>query len=262
MGFHTFVIIIVFSFQLLASTIHTLSHQDTYLLFQSNNAFFIDIRNNKEYQKGTILGSQNISLHTYQKQKKFLPSKDSQIVLFCYEDCEDILKFNEYLKNDGYKYIYYYPHGYKRWLKQKLPSQGVQKNCNKIAYKPNASPIQIADVTIYKGEDENMIDQFWFAEQIKNKKIKSDIVLVDIRTKSEFQKGHLKGAINLPWNNKKFNYQQLPKNKLIIIYCNTGLQSADAVLSLPKKLRKNIFYFDENIDCIKNECNIIPNENI
>ena len=55
----------------------------------------------------------------------------------------------------------------------------------------------------------------------------NNYVIVDVRTKEEYDTGHVKDAINIPVDtiNDKV---ELDKNKTIIVYCRSGKRSATA----------------------------------
>jgi 3-mercaptopyruvate sulfurtransferase SseA len=46
-----------------------------------------------------------------------------------------------------------------------------------------------------------------------------DLVILDVRSASAYQAGHIQGAINIPWANLKDDYSQLPKDRFILLYC-------------------------------------------
>ncbi|MDZ4711944.1 MAG: rhodanese-like domain-containing protein [bacterium] len=50
--------------------------------------------------------------------------------------------------------------------------------------------------------------------------------IIDVRTKAEYQQGHIKGSINIPLNNLSNNYSKLKKDKPIITCCASGIRSA------------------------------------
>lgn len=50
-------------------------------------------------------------------------------------------------------------------------------------------------------------------------------VIVDIRTKHEYDKGHLTGAISFPEYNLINNFNRLPKDKKYIFVCQNGKNS-------------------------------------
>lgn len=52
--------------------------------------------------------------------------------------------------------------------------------------------------------------------------------IVDVRTKNEYQQGHIKGSINIPLNNLSNHYQKLKKDKPVITCCASGMRSASA----------------------------------
>ena len=62
--------------------------------------------------------------------------------------------------------------------------------------------------------------------------------LLDVRTITEFNKGHLKNAINIPVENLKDDAILSDKNKTIITYSSHGIRSYNAVTILKKKVTK------------------------
>ena len=55
-----------------------------------------------------------------------------------------------------------------------------------------------------------------------------DAVVVDVRPAKDVQEtGMIEGAINIPFDEVENNLDQLPKDKTIALYCNTGTKSAD-----------------------------------
>lgn len=55
------------------------------------------------------------------------------------------------------------------------------------------------------------------------------ILLVDIRAKEDYDKGHLPGAVNIPFGTIGQNLDRLPTNKQIMLYCYSGQTSGLAV---------------------------------
>jgi rhodanese-related sulfurtransferase len=58
--------------------------------------------------------------------------------------------------------------------------------------------------------------------------LKEGAVILDVRTKSEYQQGHIKVSINVPLNNLSNHYSKLKKDKAIITCCASGMRSAQA----------------------------------
>jgi rhodanese-related sulfurtransferase len=61
----------------------------------------------------------------------------------------------------------------------------------------------------------------------------SSVVILSVRSAEDYAKGHIAGAINIPWAKgmqEKFN--TLPKDKKIIVYCYTGQTAGQTVAGL------------------------------
>lgn len=58
--------------------------------------------------------------------------------------------------------------------------------------------------------------------------MKAGAQIVDVRTKAEYQSGHIRGSINIPLNNLSNHYSSLKKNKPVITCCASGVRSAQA----------------------------------
>ncbi len=59
--------------------------------------------------------------------------------------------------------------------------------------------------------------------------ISSGAVILDVRTKAEFQSGHIQHSINIPVASLSQNLKKLNKNKPIITCCASGSRSASAM---------------------------------
>jgi rhodanese-related sulfurtransferase len=62
----------------------------------------------------------------------------------------------------------------------------------------------------------------------------SDIVIIDVRPKVTYQKGHIPGAVNIPNGITKGEYEDL-KTKDLILYCETGIRVEYAKKNLIKE---------------------------
>ena len=57
---------------------------------------------------------------------------------------------------------------------------------------------------------------------IMNEAIANQGIIVDVREMKEFAQGHIPMAINLPLSDIENGKVGLPKNKVILVYCETG----------------------------------------
>jgi len=67
-------------------------------------------------------------------------------------------------------------------------------------------------------------------EQFNKLLLLDEIQLVDVRTKEEYQTGHIKDALNIDVKDPNFktNINKLDKNKPVLVYCRSGKRSGDA----------------------------------
>lgn len=83
-----------------------------------------------------------------------------------------------------------------------------------------------AVVTIASGEIK-LLNSMEFNEAVMNK----DVVLIDVRTPSEFTEGHLENSINMDFNEMNTFSQQiseLDKSTPVYLYCRSGGRSGRA----------------------------------
>ena len=53
-------------------------------------------------------------------------------------------------------------------------------------------------------------------------------VIVDVRTTSEFKSGHIKGSLNIPLQSLNAELNKIPKDKVLITCCASGIRSSSA----------------------------------
>ncbi len=70
--------------------------------------------------------------------------------------------------------------------------------------------------------------------------INNGALLVDLRTASEFELGHIKGSINIPLGKLSYNYNKFKNHKYVVVCCFSGNRSNFAKEVLEKKGFKNI----------------------
>ncbi len=70
-----------------------------------------------------------------------------------------------------------------------------------------------------------------FPEQIPKEEWKKFYV-IDARDKDQFAKEHIPGSVNIEWRQVLNKRDDIPKNKPVIIYCNTGSLSAQGGFAL------------------------------
>lgn len=91
---------------------------------------------------------------------------------------------------------------------------------------------------LYRNMEENDINM----QELKNMQ-KSGAELIDVRSKQEYNEGHLDGAINVPEYELKsyFMNSNIDKNKMIVVYCISGYRSKRACIKLRKMGYSNVY---------------------
>ncbi len=76
----------------------------------------------------------------------------------------------------------------------------------------------------------------WISVEEAKKLLAEEGRLVDVRSVSEFSLHHIPGAINIPVGTLGQRYHELePLDKPVILYCKSGMRSAQAQRVLEKK---------------------------
>ncbi len=70
-----------------------------------------------------------------------------------------------------------------------------------------------------------------------------DAVLVDVRTPAEFDSSHIKGAINVDYENNNFKSEvkKLDTSKTYFVYCRSGNRSSKSIVIMKESGIKNIY---------------------
>ena len=76
---------------------------------------------------------------------------------------------------------------------------------------------------------------------------KEDLVILDVRTVSEYDGGHLEGAINIPVEALSGRLSELNQNDELLVYCRTGNRSTTAVGILRENGYDRIYHMDGGI---------------
>ena len=90
-------------------------------------------------------------------------------------------------------------------------------------------------------DDWNYITPIDFYNKYYLKQKEKDYYLIDLRSHTEYKKGHIKGSKNIYWLNilDEKNLKKIPKNKPIFLICYVGHTSSQ-VLTLLKLLGYNV----------------------
>ena len=107
----------------------------------------------------------------------------------------------------------------------------LQINCAHQGFSKQTQTI-IEKGTLSSPELKNLIDN-------KN----NDYLLIDVRSESEYNSGYIPTAINIPVTMIKDHTDEIPKNKLIIVYCKVGWRAESAEKKLRELGYENVINF-------------------
>jgi len=228
----------------------------------NKGVLFVDARPERVYKKGTIPGSINIPDTKFLKDPTpfmdMLPTdKNSTIVVFCggYV-CVKSHKVAEKLYEMGYKKVLAYAGGVPEWKEKGEQLLKPGEKVDTIGTKAAAA----TDSAIKAGSDEGTVDKEFFKTLIDSRP--DNIVIVDVRTPSEFQNGHVEGAINIPvddmYKDCGLVTSKLPKDKYVIFMCATGGRAGEMYFGLKDDCKypnmDKLFFLDAHIDYSSGKC--------
>lgn len=204
-----------------AGTFPVIGTDELKALFDKKAEFtLIDSRTVPEFNESHIIHSINIPEKKLQENLALLPAdKSSSLVIYCNGvKCGKSKRLAVQLEPLGHTNIRIYAEGIPVWEEKNLPLVTGPDYNKKI------------EATIIKPAELNKM----IAEK------KDDYVLVDVRDASEYKEGHIPTAINIPSETFAAGSGVLPKEKKIIVYCNTGSRSYLAYKKLIQLAYPNI----------------------
>lgn len=88
-------------------------------------------------------------------------------------------------------------------------------------------------------------------QELKNK-VAIGAILLDVRSRQEYDEGHLQGAINIPdFELANRVEREIPKkNQLIVIYCQYGGRSKNAMILMKKMGYTNVYNLYGGLDML------------
>ena len=208
-------------------------------LIQGNESKYliVDMRAAEDYAKGHVKGAVNLPIGAFATNLDKLPT-DKTLLLYCYTGQTTALTMVP-LKALGYKAIS---------ISKGFPSveqAGFAVDTTAVDFKPAAArvPADAKDAAVQAGVIENFSA---IAKQaaaktliIKGSEAKDLVAaapdkysIVDLRAPEDFDKAHVKGAVNIPLAQLKDKVASLSKDKTVVLYCYSGQTAAMATAPL------------------------------
>lgn len=70
--------------------------------------------------------------------------------------------------------------------------------------------------------------------------LKSGAIILDVRTKAEFSRGHAAGSVNIPLHELEGSIGELDREATLLLCCATGIRSRQALQMLNQLGFKNV----------------------
>lgn len=174
----------------------------------------IDARTPQEYQEVHIKDAINVPANTFEESKHLLPQdKSVQLIFYCNGiKCGKSKKAGQKAAEAGYTDILVYAEGMPVWEEKGYPLYAGPEYEKRVET-TRLAPAQLQD---------------------QLNKEPQGITIVDVRDASEYQEGHIAGAINIPSDQFASQSGVLDKEKKLVVYCNSGGRSYTAYRKLMK----------------------------
>jgi rhodanese-related sulfurtransferase len=181
---------------------------------EKKNILLIDARTKEEYQEAHIVGAISMPENKFDELLSLLPAdKGSQLVFYCNGvKCGKSKKAAHKAAAHGFTNILVYGEGFPVWEEKGF----------KIVPGPDYAK-KIETTKMSPPELKKLMENG-----------AKDFIVVDVRDESEYREGHIPGAVNIPVETFAAKSESLPKEKKIIVYCNSGGRSYNAYRKLMK----------------------------
>lgn len=96
-------------------------------------------------------------------------------------------------------------------------------------------------------------------EQIPEAEWKN-ILVIDARDASQYEKSHIPGALHIEWRRIPGKRHEIPRDRTVLVYCNTGSLSAQAVFAMRLLGWDNVKVLQDGIEGWKRKGGFKANE--
>lgn len=112
-----------------------------------------------------------------------------------------------------------------------------------VALGVHAAPALAQDVAIDAMQEYRVFSEYEsgiiLPQQI-DKEVFETALFVDTRDAGQFEEGTIPGAVNIEWREVLDRIDEIPEDRMTILFCNTGSLSAQAAFALRVAGRSNV----------------------
>lgn len=191
----------------------------------------LDLRSGKVASRGFIKGAVSFPAAQVAKLIKKLPSAENNppIVVYDAKGSKSEVQVAKALLKSGYGNVKILLGGFDGWKSAKFEAM-TGKLASKASYVPKPNPGEI-DIQVFKG----------YATALP-----SNVFILDVRNPNEVKTGILKTAVNIPMEDLQDRMAEIPKDKLIITQCSTGVRAEMAYYTLKDLGFSNVKFLKAN----------------
>lgn len=198
---------------------------------KDSNILLIDLRTTQEFATAHIPRAINLpaaKLESYQEEH--WPAFKGAAIVFYSNKQADIDKALELMKDYGLSKATYFSGGVERW----------QQLGNAVKSGPNPAPAKLVFIRKLNQQDIPLasIDKF-----IND----PNIVILDVRGEAERATGSFKGSLHIPFEQIATRYTEIPKDKIVVVHCATGIRSSITYETLKAKGFSNVKVINANV---------------
>jgi len=193
----------------------------------------LDVRPAAEAEAGFIAGAVSLPLAAVGKGAKGLPPPDKKAPVLVYDGGKgtDAEQAAARIIASGQSNVKVLAGGLDAWKAAGYPV-ATGKLAKKIAWAPKPRPGEIA----------------WDEFTKLAKKTPADVLILDVRNDDEAQSGMIHGAKQIPAEDLEKRIAELPQEKRIVAYCNTGVRAEMAFHTLKGKGYTKLAFLNAIVD--------------
>ncbi|KAA0888336.1 rhodanese-like domain-containing protein [Oryzomonas rubra] len=192
----------------------------------------LDVRSPKEAAKGFINGAVSFPAAWSAKLIKNLPPKDKKTPIIVYggPDVKLAKKVAGQLLKAGYGNVKVLEGGFAGWQAAGYAvASGTLAAKAVYVPKPRPGEMAVAEFKKYAAE------------------LPPDVLIIDVRNGDEVKSGMIKGAVNIPVEELTTRAGEIPKNKLLIAHCSTGVRAEMAYHALKELGFPSVGYLNATV---------------
>lgn len=191
----------------------------------------LDLRPADKFAAGHIPRALNLPAANLEKyQEANWPSFKGAPIVFYSDKQADVDKALELMRDFALSKATYFPGGMDRWQKLGYVAEGG----------PKPAPTTLTFVRKLGPNDVAIAD---FIKALDN----PGVVILDVRNATERATGSFKDSLHIPSDEIGTRYSQVPKDKLVIVHCATGIRAGIALETLKAKGFTNIKALNANV---------------